>query len=262
MGALDGRVIVIIGGTTGMGLSGARAFLAAGAKGIVIVGRTSETCAEALNLLGSQARACLGDATQPQTAVEAIALAQQEFGSFHGLYHVAGGSGRKFGDGPLHQLTDEGWARTLEWNLTSAMYSSRAAVQSLLAQGGGGAVVILGSILGQSPSPKYFTTHAYAAAKSAVIGFAKAVAANYAADNIRCNVLAPALVATPMSARVTDDDAVMNFIKTKQPLDGGRIGHPEDLDAAAVLLMSDGGKFITGQVLAVDGGWEVSEGQY
>ena len=262
MGALDDRVIVIIGGTTGMGLSGARAFLAAGAKGVVIVGRTGETCAEALELLGSRARACPGDATQPQTAVEAIAMARQEFGGFHGLYHVAGGSGRKFGDGPLHQLTDEGWAKTLEWNLTSAMFSSRAAVQVMLAQGGGGAVVILGSILGHSPSPKFFTTHAYAAAKSGVIGFAKAVAANYAADNIRCNVLAPALVATPMSARVAGDDAVLNFIKTKQPLDGGRIGQPEDLDAAAVLLMSEGGKFITGQVLAVDGGWGVSEGQY
>ena len=262
MGALDDKVIVIIGGTTGMGLSGARAFLAAGAKGIVIVGRTPENCAAALKVLGSRVRASVGDATNPQTATDAIAMAQQEFGDFHGLYHVAGGSGRRFGDGPLHELTDEGWSKTIEWNLTSAMYSSRAAVQAMLAQGRGGAVVILGSILGQSPSPQFFTTHAYAAAKSAVLGFAKAVAANYAADNIRCNVLVPSLVATPMSARVAGDDAVLNFIKTKQPLDGGRIGQPEDLDAAAVLLISDGGKFITGQVLAVDGGWEVSEGQY
>lgn len=262
MGALSNRVIVVMGGTTGMGLSGARAFLNAGAEGVVIVGRTPDTCAQALEELGSRARAFVGDATHPQTAVEAIDLAKSEFGGFHGLYHVAGGSGRKFGDGPLHQLTDDGWARTLEWNLTSAMYSCRAAVQAMLAHGGGGAVLILGSILGQSPSPKYFTTHAYAAAKSAVIGFAKAVAANYAADNIRCNVLAPALIATPMSARVAGDEDVLHFIKSKQPLDGGRIGQPEDLDAAAVLLLGEGGNFITGQVLAVDGGWEVSEGQY
>jgi NAD(P)-dependent dehydrogenase (short-subunit alcohol dehydrogenase family) len=63
-----------------------------------------------------------------------------------------------------------------------------------------------------------------------------------------------------MSHRAQGDEAILNFIKTKQPLDGGRIGQPEDLDSAAVFFMSDESKFITGQVLAVDGGWSVSEG--
>jgi NAD(P)-dependent dehydrogenase (short-subunit alcohol dehydrogenase family) len=68
-------------------------------------------------------------------------------------------------------------------------------------------------------------------------------------------------VETPMSERAKANDAIQQFIKTKQPLDGGRMGQPEDLDAAAVFLLSDGAKFCTGQVLSVDGGWEVSEGQ-
>jgi NAD(P)-dependent dehydrogenase (short-subunit alcohol dehydrogenase family) len=88
-----------------------------------------------------------------------------------------------------------------------------------------------------------------------------AAAASYAAQNIRCNVLAPALVETPMARRAAGDEQIQTFIKTKQPLDGGRIGQPSDLDAAAVYFMSDGSRFTTGQVLTVDGGWSVSEGQ-
>jgi NAD(P)-dependent dehydrogenase (short-subunit alcohol dehydrogenase family) len=76
------------------------------------------------------------------------------------------------------------------------------------------------------------------------------------------NVLAPGLVATPMSKRAQGDAAILGFIRTKQPLDGGRIGMPEDLDAAAVWLLSDASRFVTGQVIAIDGGWEVSEGQW
>jgi NAD(P)-dependent dehydrogenase (short-subunit alcohol dehydrogenase family) len=261
MNALAGKVLVIIGGTTGLGRSAARAFLREGAAGVVVVGRNADNCTSAVLELGDRCVGFSGDAMAPQTAVEAISLAREHFGSFHGLYHVAGGSGRKFGDGPIHEITDEGWAKTLEWNLTSVMYSARAALQAFLEAGTGGSILFTGSVLAHSPSPKFFTTHAYAAAKAGEIGLAKAIAANYATHGIRCNVLAPALVETPMSERAKANDAIQQFIKTKQPLDGGRMGQPEDLDAAAVFLLSDGAKFCTGQVLSVDGGWEVSEGQ-
>ena len=75
------------------------------------------------------------------------------------------------------------------------------------------------------------------------------------------NVIAPALVETPMSKRAAGNEAIMRFVRTKQPLDGGRIGAPEDLDGAALFLLSRQSHFITGQVLAVDGGWTVSEGR-
>jgi NAD(P)-dependent dehydrogenase (short-subunit alcohol dehydrogenase family) len=195
---------------------------------------------------------------RPQTAVRAIRHALERFGAFHGLYHVAGGSGRKMGDGPLHELTDKGWEATLQLNLNSLFYSNRAAIQQFLAQGSVGSILNISSVLGFSPSPKFFATHAYAAAKSAVLGFTKSIAAFYAARGIRCNVLAPALVDTPMARRAATDRAIQKFIKRKQPLDGGRIGIPSDLDAAAVYFMSDASRFVTGQVLAVDGGWTVS----
>jgi NAD(P)-dependent dehydrogenase (short-subunit alcohol dehydrogenase family) len=142
------------------------------------------------------------------------------------------------------------------------MLSNKAAVKKFLALKQSGTILNMGSVLGFSPSPKYFVTHAYAAAKSAVVGFTKSIAAYYAKDNVRINLLAPALVETPMSQRASDDEVIQDFIKTKQPLDGGRNGRPEDLDGAAIYFMSDASRFTTGQTLYVDGGWEISEGQY
>lgn len=260
-GSLAGKVFVIIGGTTGLGFSAARALVQNGAR-IVVVGRNPTNAAAAAKSLGPSAHVLVGDATEPTTAPQAIALALTEFGGFHGLYHVAGGSGRRHGDGPLHELTDEGWHYTIHLNLTSVFQSNRAAARQFLAQGSGGSIVNCGSVLGFSPSPKFFATHAYATTKAALIGLTRASAAHYAAQGIRCNILAPGLVATPMSRRAQEDAAILNFIQTKQPLDGGRIGQPEDLDAAVVWLLSDESRFVTGQVIAIDGGWSVSEGQF
>ena len=258
---LAGKSLVVIGGTTGLGLSAARAFVEAGAR-VIVVGRDAANAERAAAALGEKACAFSADACDPATAPRAIAAAVAAFGKLDGLYHVAGGSGRQMGDGPLHELTDEGWRATFDLNLTSLMFSNRAAVRQFLAQGGGGSILNIGSVLGWSPSPRHFSTHAYAAAKAALIGFSKATAAFYAPQNIRINVLAPALVETPMARRAAQDETILRFIKTKQPLDGGRIGQPHDLDAAAVYFMSDGARFTTGQVLAVDGGWTVSEGQH
>lgn len=261
MSLLAGKKIVVIGGTTGIGLSAAKAFIDEGAK-VVVVGRNKDSVAEAKTVLGKMAEAISADATKPDTAMNAIDCCMEKFGGFDGLYHVAGGSGRKMGDGPLHELTLEGWNKTFELNLTSLMLSNQAAVKKFLELKKGGIILNMSSVLGYSPSPKYFSTHAYAAAKSAVIGFSKSIAAYYAKDNIRVNVIAPAVVETPMAQRAANDEVILSFIKTKQPLDGGRIGQPEDLDGLAVYFMSEQSKFTTGQVIAVDGGWAVSEGRY
>jgi NAD(P)-dependent dehydrogenase (short-subunit alcohol dehydrogenase family) len=258
---LEGRCIVVIGGTTGLGLSAAAAFVREGAS-VVLTGRDAASGAKALELLGAAARFVAADAGREGSAEAAVEACVTAFGGFDGLYHVAGGSGRRHGDGPLHALSLEGWQRTIDMNLTALMLSNRAAVRAFLARGGGGTILNMGSVLGMSPSPRHFTTHAYAAAKAAVVGFTRSVAAHYAADGIRVNVLAPALVATPMSARAQEDPAILDFIRTKQPLDGGRIGRPSDLDGAALYFMSDASRFTTGQVLQVDGGWDLSEGQY
>lgn len=258
--SLAGKNLVIIGGTTGMGLSAAKIFIRNGAN-VIIVGRNEENASDALRLLGEQAEAFIGDAVDSDTAIEAIETCIKSFGGFDGLYHVAGGSGRKMGDGPLHELSLEGWNKTLELNLTSMMLSNQAAIRQFMSRDTDGTILNMGSILGYSPSPHHFATHAYAAAKSAVIGFSKSIASYYAKNNIRINVIVPSLVETPMSTRAVEDEKILSFISTKQPLDGGRIGHPTDLDGLAVYFMSNQSRFTTGQVIAVDGGWSISEGQ-
>jgi NAD(P)-dependent dehydrogenase (short-subunit alcohol dehydrogenase family) len=257
---LENKNIVIIGGTTGIGLSAAKAFIAEGAK-VVVVGRHTETVDSAKSVLGKNAEVMAADAAHPETAINSIITCIEEFGSFDGMYHVAGGSGRKMGDGPLHEMTLDGWNKTMELNLTSLMLSNQAAIKKFLELKKGGTILNMGSVLGFSPSPTYFSTHAYAAAKAAIIGFSRSIAAYYAKNNIRVNVIAPAVVDTPMAQRALHDDKIISFLKTKQPLDNGRVGRVEDCDGIAVYMMSDQSIFTTGQVFAVDGGWSVSEGQ-
>jgi NAD(P)-dependent dehydrogenase (short-subunit alcohol dehydrogenase family) len=220
-----------------------------------VVGRDAVHARAARKSLGRAARALVCDAIDPATAAQAIELAVKEFGRLDGLYHVAGGSGRAWGDGPVHELTDEGWHKTIEWNLTSVMYSNRAALRQFLAQGSGGSILNLGSVLAGSPSPRYFSTHAYTAAKAAIVGLSKSIAASYASQSIRCNVIEPSVMDTPMGKRATMNKKIMQVVKARQPLDGGRVGQPADVDGAAAYFMSDASKFTTGQVLAVDGGW-------
>lgn len=259
-GWLFQKKIVIIGGTTGMGLSAAKAFVNEGAS-VVVAGRNHQSCDAAGIQLGESGRVVCGDAIEPSTAVEAINTCVRSFGDFHGLFHVAGGSGRKYGDGPLDEISIAGWNKTFELNLTSLMLSNQAAVKWLLHHKKGGSILNMSSVLGTSPSPAYFATHAYAAFKSAVTGFTKSIAAYYAKDNIRVNAIAPALVDTPMAQRAAQNATILSFIKTKQPLDGGRIGRTDDTDGLACYFMSDYSRFTTGQIVFVDGGWSVSEGQ-
>jgi len=258
---LKDKKIVIIGGTTGIGLSASRAFVNEGAK-VAAVGKDDEFCKKLKEELAEDVCVMAADATVEGTAEDVIEQCKKIFGGFDGLYHVAGGSGRKMGDGPLHELTLEGWNKTFELNLTSLMLSNRAAIRGFLAEGKPGSILNMGSVLGYSPSPQYFVTHAYTAAKAAVTGYSQSIAAYYSKDNIRINVIAPGLIKTPMSKRAAGDVTIMDFVKTKQPLDGGRIGAPEDLDGIACYFMSEQSRFTTGQVISVDGGWHISEGQY
>jgi len=162
-----------------------------------------------------------------------------------------GGSGRRFGDGPVHECTREGWDATLAMNLTSVFLVCRAAVP-LLRAGGGGAIVTVASVLGLVGGDRDFATHAYAASKGGLIALTRSMAVTYADAGIRCNVVAPGLVATPMSARAQGDPAIRARLEELQPLTGD-FGRPEDV-AGAVLYLAEA-PFVTGTVLTVDGGW-------
>jgi NAD(P)-dependent dehydrogenase (short-subunit alcohol dehydrogenase family) len=257
---LSGKVVCIVGGTSGLGLSAANALAAEGAL-LAVTGRDESKLGEARAVLPEGTVCRAADARSPSDADATVAAAVEAFGRLDALYHVAGGSGRAFGDGPLHEITDEGWRETFSLNLDSVFYSNRAAVRQFLEQGGG-CILNMASVLGYSPSPGYFATHAYATTKAGIIGLSKATAAHYAPRNIRVNVIAPGLVHTPMAKRAAGNEEIMGFVRTKQPLDGGRIAWPEDYDGAALYLLSQESAFMTGQVVTIDGGWSVSEGQY
>ncbi|TWU42369.1 SDR family NAD(P)-dependent oxidoreductase [Novipirellula artificiosorum] len=261
---LANQTIVIIGGTGGIGRSASLACLQEGAN-LVVVGRQQQSIAAAQRCfddhhVSDKVWVLDGDAAESATAEHAVQEAVRVFGRLDALYHVAGGSGRKFGDGPLHELTDEGIDFTLRLNLASVLYSNRAATKQFLAQGDGGSVVNLSSVLANHPSPRYFSTITYAATKAGIIGLTRSAASAYATNNIRFNVIAPGLVDTPMATRAVGNEAISEFACRKQPLDGGRVGKPTDMDGAAVFLLSNESKFVTGQVIEVDGGWSVTEG--
>ncbi len=251
------KAYVIVGGSSGLGFSAARALVSHGAR-VAICGRSKERLVEALEELGENAIGQSLDAAAAGAVDRFLDFASSEIGSIEGLYHVAGGSGRALGDGPLHELTDEGWDYTIQQNLTSLMMANRAAVRRFRRQESGGVILNMGSVLGFLPSPDYFASHAYAAAKAGIEGFSKSLAAYYAKEGIRVNVITPALVETSMSERACGNKAIMDYVRIKQPLEGGRIGIPTDLDGAALMLLGEGSRFITGQVLRVDGGWGVS----
>jgi NAD(P)-dependent dehydrogenase (short-subunit alcohol dehydrogenase family) len=122
-----------------------------------------------------------------------------------------------------------------------------------------GSLLLMSSMLATRPVPEHFATHGYAATKGAIEALVRAMAATYAGDGIRVNAIAPSVVATPMSRRAQEDPAVLAYLAAKQPLAGG----PMDVDAVtamALALLGDDGRMVTGQVIAVDGGWSVAEG--
>lgn len=252
--SLKSKKLVIIGGTSGIGQSTRNALIKYGAKVVVVGLKTDEIEEEELIIIG--------DVLEESVIDKAINLCVQKFGGFDGLFHVVGGSGRKWGDGPVHELTNEGWDKTIELNLKSVMLSNRAAIRYFMKHKQKGVILNTSSVLAGSPSARYFHTHAYSAAKAGIIGFSKSIAAYYSSNNIRVNVLAPGLSDTPMAKRAALDDQIQTFIKTKQPLDNGRMARVTDIDTAACFFLSDKSAFITGQVLAIDGGWSISDGQY
>jgi NAD(P)-dependent dehydrogenase (short-subunit alcohol dehydrogenase family) len=259
---LANKRCLIVGGSGGIGLAAAAQFLREGAR-LVLAGLNDgqgAVAVAALNNLGTVPFvAC--DATEPAAVETCFAETVHLLGGLDVLYHVAGCSGRRHGDGPLHACTDEGWSSTLDQNLRSTFLTNRAAVRHFLDRHQPGVILNMASMLALAPSPHHFDTCAYTAAKGGIIALSRLAAARYAADGIRVNVLAPGLMDTPMAQRAVQDPVILKFLRSKQPLAGGP-GGPEDCAAAAVFLCSEAARLVTGVVLPVDGGWGVSEGQY
>lgn len=254
----------LVTASTGIGAETARQLARVG-HNLFIVSRTVknvQALVAELRALGAQAGSHTGDLTNSGVGPAAVAKCVKQFGRLDGLYNVAGISGRKFGDGPLHSCTEAGWEKVIQTNLTTQYRLGREALRVMLAQtphretGQRGVILNMASILGLHPEPKHFAAIGYAAAKGGIIAMTRAAAAFYAPKQIRINAIAPALVHTPMSARASENSAILKFIKQKQPLSGGMI-LVADAAAASVFLLTDASRAITGEVLEVDAGWNL-----
>jgi NAD(P)-dependent dehydrogenase (short-subunit alcohol dehydrogenase family) len=256
--------VCLITGSTGIAAASARRLAGEGAS-LFIVSRAAEharSLAEALEAGGSLAGWAAADLAIETQAESAIGAAVERFGRIDGLFAVAGGSGRRYGDGPIHKLSAEGWDQTISLNLRSQALTCKAVVRQMLGQapnssGTRGSILLMGSVTATEPVPEFFATHAYAAAKGATIALMTAMAATYATDRIRVNAVAPSLTDTPMATRAAGDDRIRAFAALKQPL-AGEMMDPDEVAHAAVYLLSDESRTVTGQLLKVDGGWSVT----
>lgn len=244
----------VVTGATGMAAAAASRFAAEGAE-VVVISREPADCVDVAN---SYVEADLAD---EGAAERAFADARRHLGRLDAVFAVAGGSGRRFGDGPLHELTLAAWDATLALNATPALLAARESLRWMLDQdrdddGLRGSIVLMSSVLAFDPAPEHFDTHAYAAAKAAILGLTKAAAARYVGDGVRVNALAPATVDTPMAARAAADAPTVEYLRHKQPLSGGMLDADDVVDAA-VYLCGPESRRVTGQTLVVDAGWTV-----
>lgn len=220
-----------------------------------------QSLADDLKSAGAQVAHRSGDLTNPSVAIEAVSSCLKHFGRIDALFNVAGGSGRRYGDGPIHECTEEGWSRTIEENATTTYRMCREAINVMLRQppserGERGVILNMSSVLAIHPEPTHFETVAYAASKGAILSISRTMAASYAKSKIRVNVVAPALVSTAMSARASQDPVISGFIQRKQPLFGGMIP-AGDVASVCKFLLTDASCAMTGQIVEVDAGWSI-----
>ena len=256
--------VLLISGATGIAEATALRAAAEGAR-VFVASLGEEECralAGKLSAAGAGSGFRAGDLAVAANADEAVRVCRERFGRIDAVFNVAGLSGRKFGDGPLHECTEEGWDRTLNANAKSQFLVCRAALRAMLEQPTGtdglrGTILNMASTLAFSPERRFFATHAYAASKAAVIGMSRAMAAYYAPMKIRVNAIAPSLVRTPMSRRAQEDPEVLALVRERMPLREDML-EAEDVAGAALFLLSDEASGMTGSVLTLDGGWDVS----
>ena len=252
MRRLDNKLILVTGAASGIGRASALRFAAEGAT-VAALDINAEGLAETRASITAEngvAHSYPVDLTHPEQVETTIRQIVTDRGRIDGLFNVAGGSGRRYGDGPIDECTLEGWYFTLNLNLTSMFLMCKYSIPHLK---DGGSIINLGSVLGLTGNTE-FPTHAYAASKGAAISLSRAMAVHYAPRGIRVNVIAPGLIRTSMSARAETNDAILSMMKRLQPLTG-TIGEADAVADVAAFLMSDDARFVTGVVLPVDGGW-------
>jgi NAD(P)-dependent dehydrogenase (short-subunit alcohol dehydrogenase family) len=248
MGALDGKVAVIAGGGTGIGRATAELFAGEGAR-VIVFGRRREPLDETVGAIadgGGIATAVAGDAASEADAARLVDVAQREQGGIDVLVNCAAIRVRA----PFTEISAADFAEVLRVNLVGAFVLTKAVVGPMRARGGG-SIVHIGSALGTIAAPDFSP---YVASKGGLHQFARAAAVELVHDEIRVNVVAPGTIDTPIGHGVPEFRR--HLLKHRIPI--GRAGHPTDVARACLYLASDASGYVTGAVLAVDGGWTAS----
>lgn len=231
---------VVLGATGGIGSELCRQLCATGSH-VVAASRNSDKVRELAENIG--VRPFTLDATDIEQVAACLEDAQQTYGRVDGVANCVGSLLLK----PAHLTSNTEWQTTLAINLTSAFAAVRAGAKAMLQTGG--SIVLVSSAAARVGLANH---EAIAAAKAGIIGLTLSAAASYAERGIRVNCVAPGLVRTPLTARLTGNEASLKASVAMHPL--GRIGEPSDVAAAMAWLLDPAHSWITGQVFGIDGG--------
>jgi NAD(P)-dependent dehydrogenase (short-subunit alcohol dehydrogenase family) len=247
---LAGKVAFITGGGMGIGREASVLFAEEGARVIVgdIDARAARETVGAIEKVGGAALAVTGDgaieADVKRMAEEGVA----RFGALHVLYNNAGVLW-KDRDRSVLETDERWWDRVMAINLKSAFWVTKYGIPELR-KAGGGAVVLMGSVSALAGFTR--AQDAYTAAKGGLISLTRSLAIQFARDGIRCNIIHPGIVDTPLQAPYLTE-AIRREFETGIPL--GRIARPREIANVALFLASDESSFMTGAELVVDGGF-------